>query len=110
MFRALKHREDDIRIPFYDKSMHDGKGDRVSEEEWRLVNAKGDEKVEVVIFEGWCVGFRPLTKQQVEEKWKEAVQEEKDANGGVRGRLAKQRLEDVMFVNEALRQYDEMTK
>lgn len=90
--------------------MHDGKGDRVPEEEWRIVNRKGDEKVEVVIFEGWCVGFRPLTKQEVQEKWTEAIKEEKNANGGVKGRLGKQRLEDLMFVNEALRQYDEMTE
>jgi len=109
LFQALKQQESDIRIPFYDKSMHDGKGDRVPEEEWRVVNAKGARKVEVVIFEGWCVGFRPLTIQEVNEKWTEAVEEEIKVDG-TNGRLGKQRLEDVMFVNEALRQYDEMTK
>lgn len=110
MFRALRQRENDIRIPFYDKSMHDGKGDRVPESEWRTVNESGKAKVEVVIFEGWCVGFRPLSDHELKEKWKSATKEEQNAAQGTKGRLGKQRLEDVMFVNEALKQYDEMTK
>lgn len=99
-----------MRIPFYDKSLHDGKGDRVPEEQWRVVNREGDEKVEVVIFEGWGVGFRPLSEQEAEEKWREAVDEEQMANGKTKGRLGKQRLEDVLFVNEALKEYDELTE
>lgn len=110
VFRALKHRESDIRIPFYDKSMHDGRGDRVPQTEWRLVNGKDDDKVEVIIFEGWCVGFRPLAEQEVTGKWNNALEEEKSVKEGTVGRLGKQRLEDVVFVNEALKQYDAMTK
>jgi len=110
LFRELRHKGSDIRIPFYDKSLHDGKGDRALEEDWRTVNGKGHAKVEVVIFEGWCVGFRPLTEQEVKQKWKQAVDEEATITGGTKGRLGKQRLEDILFVNEALRQYDSMTE
>ena len=68
LFRKLRNKESDIRIPFYDKSRHDGKGDRVDGSEWRVVNREREDKVEVVIFEGWCVGFRPLSDEEVKEK------------------------------------------
>ena len=38
--------------------------------------------VQVVIFEGWCVGFRALTEERLERKWREAVAAlEGDAEG-----------------------------
>lgn len=110
LFRSFRDKQASIKIPLYDKSLHNGKGDRVPQNEWRLVNADGDKKVEVIIFEGWCVGFRPLSNDEATEKWREAVDNDRKANGRTHGRLGKQRLEDVVFINDALRQYDEMTE
>ena len=96
------------KIPHYDKSQFQGQGDRVAEEYWRTVNKSEDSKMQVVIFEGWCVGFRPLQEDDVRKKWDAAVKEKE--LGGYVGRLGCNRLEDVMFINEALRGYDELTK
>jgi len=110
LFRALKSRASDIRIPSYDKSMHNGKGDRLPETAWRIINSNGDKPVEVVIFEGWCVGFRSLSHRDVEEKWKRSREEVSKVTTQVESRLAQQTLENVLFVNDALRGYDKLTE
>jgi D-glycerate 3-kinase len=87
------------RVPSYDKSAFDGLGDRTPESTWTPLNGPGQTPVRVVIFEGWCVGFRGLSPAQVEEKWKA---------GGSRT-LHKHKLEHLLFVNEALGGYDAVT-
>ena len=110
LFKALKDRANNIRIPSYDKSMHNGKGDRLPETAWRVINSTDEKPIEVVIFEGWCVGFRSLSHRDVEKKWTHAREEGSKVAGQVDSRLARQELENVMFVNDALRQYDELTE
>jgi len=46
----------------YDKSLREGKGDRAPESEW--IVAEGP--VDVVLFEGWSFGFRPLELKEGE--------------------------------------------
>ncbi|KAJ2820506.1 hypothetical protein IWW50_005028 [Coemansia erecta] len=43
-------------IPAYDKSRYGGYGDRVPLEQW----ARAQPPIDVVLFEGWCLGFRSL--------------------------------------------------
>ncbi|KAJ3211302.1 hypothetical protein HDU82_006189 [Entophlyctis luteolus] len=45
-----------FRIPKYDKSLHNGRGDRLPPERWSEVTAP----IDIILFEGWCLGFRPL--------------------------------------------------
>src|SRR5690606_37512901 len=45
-----------VRVPVYDKSAHGGRGDRAPESDWRLV----DGPLDVVIVEGWILGFTPV--------------------------------------------------
>jgi D-glycerate 3-kinase len=87
------------KIPQYDKSAYAGKGDRVPSERWEQVNGPGQPKVQVVIFEGWSVGFRALSPADVEAKW---------AQPGTRT-LGQHKLEHLLFVNERLRSYDAVT-
>jgi len=108
LFSALRSRQTNIKIPSYDKSAHNGQGDRADENEWRIVNREGQDRVEVVILEGWCVGFRALQEEELERKWREAKKKEESGQGT--GRLGKERLQDVQFVNEALRGYDGLTE
>lgn len=68
----------------------------------------GEAKISVVIFEGWCVGFRALKDQKLRDKWEEAVVQRK--GGHYQGRLGWNRFEDVEFVNEALKGYDSLTE
>ncbi len=64
-------------------------------------------ETEVVIFEGWCVGFRALPREKLVREWEAAVR--KREKGDYVGRLGWNRLEDIDFVNEALRRYDQLT-
>ena len=109
LFASLASRKSNIKIPSYDKSAFNGAGDQRPEGEWQTVNAEGEQIVEVVVFEGWCVGFRPLSDADVERKWKFA-KEDFDKNGeAYKGQLGKQKLESVLFVNNSLRDYDALT-
>ncbi|KAI0525741.1 putative Uridine/cytidine kinase [Xylaria bambusicola] len=57
------------RVPQYDKSLFSGQGDRLPRSSWPEVNAPGQPKVQVAIFEGWCVGFRSLSPTEVGVKY-----------------------------------------
>jgi len=95
------------KIPQYNKAAFSGQGDRVPESQWEEVNAAGERKISVVIFEGWCVGFRPLEDTVLEAKWREAVKLRESGQYG--GRIGYNRLEDVMAINQALKGYDRLT-
>lgn len=92
----------------YDKSQFNGQGDRAPEDTWAEVNRPGDEAIEVVVFEGWSVGFRALSDDELEWKWAEAREWEND--GVAETQLAKHTLHDLKFVNQALRGYDVLTE
>jgi len=47
-----------VRVPVYDKSAHEGRGDRAPESQWRVVSAPLD----LVIVEGWMLGFTPVAE------------------------------------------------
>ncbi|KAJ5632349.1 hypothetical protein N7490_008688 [Penicillium lividum] len=99
--------EQPTAIPQYDKSAFSGQGDRVPESQWEVVNKDDQEKVKIVIFEGWCVGFRPWDNETLRAKWEAAVRQKETSN--YQGRLGYVKLEDVQAVNDALRQYDALT-
>jgi D-glycerate 3-kinase len=86
------------KIPQYDKSAFDGQGDREPESKWESVNEPGQAKVQVVIFEGWCVGFRPLSPKEVKARWEAPSRT-----------LKSHKLEHLMFVNERLQEYGSIT-
>ncbi|OTB08194.1 hypothetical protein M426DRAFT_317295 [Hypoxylon sp. CI-4A] len=87
-----------VKIPQYDKSAFSGKGDRVSESRWEAVNGTGESKVQVVIFEGWCVGFKHISPMEISLKW----------NAPSRT-LQKHSIDHLNFINERLRDYDVIT-
>ena len=97
LFSSLAKGEE-VAIPQYDKSAFSGAGDRVLAAEWKIVNAAGAPKIQVVIFEGWCVGFRSLPLEKVVERQKEPSVT-----------LHRHRLQDLQFVNEKLREYEGIT-
>ncbi|OAX80622.1 hypothetical protein ACJ72_05044, partial [Emergomyces africanus] len=99
------------KIPAYDKSAYKGQGNRLPESEWEVVNdfLAGQERVRVVIFEGWCVGFRALPEEELRRVWEDAVQLRLRDPQGYKGRLGHVRFEDVKVINEALKGYDVFT-
>lgn len=89
-----------VLLPRFDKSKFNGEGDRAAE------GVPVDPPVDVVILEGWCTGFYPLTREELDAKW-HAVQEETAANpGGIIGRCMKYiHKENMEAVNRTLCDY-----
>ena len=106
IFSDLRNKRE-TSIPHYEKSMHNGKGDRAAENDWNFANAKGQPKTEVVLFEGWCVGFRALARSMLQSKWENA-RRLKEA-GNYRGMLGLNEFASICFVNDALKHYDQIT-
>ncbi|KAF1834963.1 P-loop containing nucleoside triphosphate hydrolase protein [Decorospora gaudefroyi] len=97
-FKDLKEYrgEGKLRIPSFDKSRFNGEGDRAPESDWLSITRKPD----VVVFEGWCVGFQPLPNAAVEEKHALAV-----AGKLPVGTPANHELSHLLEVNENLKSY-----
>ena len=53
----------EVAVVRYDKSAHEGRGDRAPASKRQQVKGK----VDVVLFEGWMLGFKPLTDQAAEK-------------------------------------------
>ncbi|KIW66622.1 hypothetical protein PV04_05938 [Phialophora macrospora] len=110
VFHSLKQNKP-TKIPQYNKAAFSGQGDRVPQTEWAEVNTDPAHPVRVVLFEGWCVGFRPLSPEALQHKHAAAVEGLKTSTPETpyRGRLAHNTLKSVTTINEALRQYDDIT-
>ena len=63
---SSKERTDPIELPVFDKSAHSGYGDRAP------TTVCITPPVDVVIFEGWCLGFKPIPDDQLARSVKEA--------------------------------------
>ncbi|KAK4099345.1 P-loop containing nucleoside triphosphate hydrolase protein [Parathielavia hyrcaniae] len=84
-------------IPQYDKSAFSGQGDRLPPSDWPTTDPANPPQV--LILEGWCVGFRPLRPpSQVESRWK--------SSSPATGTLRRHKLEHLLQVNSALEDYD----
>lgn len=82
------------------------------EDKWEIVNdvEHGQKPVKVVIFEGWCVGFRARPEAEIRLAWEEAVRTREADSENYHGRLAYVKLEDLLTVNDALKAYDAFTE
>ncbi|ETW74890.1 hypothetical protein HETIRDRAFT_14326, partial [Heterobasidion irregulare TC 32-1] len=89
-------RSEVVKIPFFDKSLFNGEGDRIPEAEWTLVKGPLD----VVLLEGWCVGFYPTSREVIEARMQ-------DTPRGLEGvfDMEKYSLESVLEVNKKLVEY-----
>jgi len=93
-----------VHIPSFDKSKFNGEGDRVPKESWTVVETPLD----VVIFEGWCVGFRALGQGQLLQKWDWAkANESKSDDECPTLTVHKHKPEHVEAINQNLKRYNE---
>ena len=88
----------EILIPSFDKSQFSGEGGRAPQETWRQIPA--DAHIDIVIFEGWCVGFQPLQDDEIKSRWNQATKSD-----SLTETLKDHELEHLLTVNENLRQY-----
>ncbi|KAF9228422.1 P-loop containing nucleoside triphosphate hydrolase protein [Gyrodon lividus] len=84
----------EVELPVFDKSLFDGEGDRVAH--GKVVRAP----IDVVVLEGWCVGFYPVSGKVAEQRWKQPVEGLDDFNMPTFISL-----EDVIAVNGQLKSY-----
>jgi len=82
--------EGTVSIPIFDKSLHSGEGDRI--EQTTVVNRPLD----VIIMEGWCIGFYPVPPEIIEQRY---------ASIGGPGSSFIYHKEDVHELNRLLRPY-----
>ncbi|KAJ7686470.1 hypothetical protein B0H17DRAFT_1013424 [Mycena rosella] len=88
-----------VEMPRFEKSLFDGEGDRLPLGSEGTVVATPP--VDVVLLEGWCVGFYPIPLGEIDARWDGAWAEERQQLG--MGESA--RKEDVLQVNERLKDY-----
>ena len=96
-----------VKIPSFDKSLFDGEGDRAPQSSWSVVSGTPD----VVVFEGWCIGFQPLSESEVTRRWfiaqQQAAQSPAKMVDSATETLSLHRLEDLLQLNESLSRYCE---
>ncbi|GKZ26553.1 hypothetical protein AbraIFM66951_002610 [Aspergillus brasiliensis] len=90
-------------IPSFDKSLFKGEGGRAPQDTWLRIPA--DVTIDIVIFEGWCVGFQPLQEDEIARRWKHAKE---SSAASLKQTLGEHELEHLLKVNENLRQYCEL--
>lgn len=108
VFSSLRENKP-TKIPQFNKAAYNGHGDRVPESEWLQVNQDPAHPIRIVLFEGWCVGFRPLPSSTVEQKHEHAASAAQHSSADYKGRLGRNTLENVHTINKALKEYDEIT-
>jgi D-glycerate 3-kinase len=96
-----------IRWPAFDKSLYNGEGGRAPTEDWTVTPR--EPAVDVIIFEGWCLGFRPLEPGVVEQKWRHAIDDRPprtaSGDGILTQTLASHKLENLLLINDNLARY-----
>lgn len=105
-FSSLSSRNG-VLIPSFDKSLFNGQGDRRPREDWKHVPP--DPPIDIVIFEGWCVGFLSLDDEPLRKKWEEARLQDTDQSQQAWSiqTLGSIKLEHLYKINSNLRVYNE---
>lgn len=100
VFRDLLHHNDEagrhVQVPVYDKSRFSGRGDRAPKETWPHVTVP----IDVLIFEGWGVGFQPLGLSELKSRVM-LLRQNKESQ------VARHSDADLSAINHALQDYCE---
>ncbi|PPQ87439.1 hypothetical protein CVT25_008175 [Psilocybe cyanescens] len=99
---ALKASNGTIELPRFDKSLYLGEGDRLPMDGTGPLILQPPQ-LDVVIFEGWCVGFHPISDEELLSRWNGVWETERQKLGLNLDRVC--RLIDVKTVNDNLKQY-----
>ncbi|KAJ5474426.1 hypothetical protein N7475_003992 [Penicillium sp. IBT 31633x] len=92
----------EMLIPSFDKSKFNGEGGRAPKETWYRVPA--GTAIDVVVFEGWCIGFQPLEESQIQKRWEEGLKKQ-NASGYPTETLKDHAVEHLLEANTQLRGY-----
>lgn len=86
----------EVRFPAFEKSLHDGQGDRVPD--GGVVVRK---PVDIVLFEGWCVGFCPTDSASIARRFTQRIPD----LDGILDLQSSFKEEDILQINENLGAY-----
>jgi len=100
---ALKAGEHKVKLPQFDKSLFAGEGDRLAMDDDRVVVVEQPPPPDIVIFEGWCVGFQPISEDTLLGRWDGVWKLERERLGLGEEEVGK--LEDVKAINHELKDY-----
>lgn len=104
ILRALHEGDAEVKLPSFDKSLFNGEGDRLPMDDSRVVIVKPP-SVDVVIIEGWFVGFHPISPDDLDMKWDQTWGKERDLLGIPDGLCKK---ENVAQLNHNLNDYQRL--
>jgi D-glycerate 3-kinase len=85
-------------IPHYNKALFQGQGDRLPSTEWTKVT-----HADIILFEGWCVGFQPLTPTTLSSLHSHAAAS--SSSPSYKGQLGHNSLASITTINDALQEY-----
>jgi D-glycerate 3-kinase len=91
------------QIPKYNKAAFSGQGDRLPSSEWESVNTDPSKPIQIILFEGWCVGFQPFPPDLLASKHYIAVSQATTSD--YKGRLGHNTLQSVNAINDSLSTY-----
>lgn len=100
-FAGLRNGEDTIEIPSFDKGAFGGEGDRLPRSNW----PKFEGPIDVVVFEGWCLGFAPLSSHGIKERRARAKQNSAKDSGARRATLTLHAQHHLEHMDAALARY-----
>ncbi|KAL1936160.1 hypothetical protein VTP01DRAFT_294 [Rhizomucor pusillus] len=92
-----------VLIPSYDKSLYGGLGDRKARSEWTTTYGPYD----IILFEGWSQGFKPLPADELERVYREACAANEKGSCLLHSRLPQHSLAHLIKMNESLKQYED---
>lgn len=98
-----EERTQGVEIPAFDKSRFHGEGDRTPRHTWPRCSSKPD----VVVFEGWCVGFRALSSSTLQSKHGAADSSSRDPSPDCILTLPDHDLSHLQIVNQYLSEYND---
>ncbi|KAL0570947.1 hypothetical protein V5O48_010014 [Marasmius crinis-equi] len=75
---SLKDGQQDVELPWFDKSLFGGEGDRLPMDGTGVILKP---PIDLVIVEGWCMGFCPIPDREIETRWEGVWREEKSILG-----------------------------
>ncbi|KAF0441993.1 P-loop containing nucleoside triphosphate hydrolase protein [Gigaspora margarita] len=96
-----KSNVNDVLIPFYDKSLNNGRGDRAEVNRWNKVSPPFD----IILFEGWSLGFKHLSKSQLEKIYFSSKSFTTEHDSSVL-KLVSHSLSHLLSINENLQIYE----
>ncbi|KAG6813517.1 hypothetical protein H0H92_010222 [Tricholoma furcatifolium] len=98
IMQRLRSKSESVELPCFDKSLFNGEGDRLPS------GILVDPPVDVVILEGWCVGFFPISLKELSMRW-DGIWREESARLALPDFATKH---DIERVNETLKDYVEL--